>query len=297
MAEELDNIRDRYDDYYDEEPEVLENDDYEEESEYLGGDDEYEDFSEIELEAMKHGWKPEDEFEDPNKRWVSAEEFMDRKSLFDQIHSLKKKTKEQDKVVEALKEHNATISDRMYKRAMEELKNQRREAIEYGEADKVENLDEEMNNLKKEYDEQKAVTETEDPFTSYYNEWIEDNQWYLEDEDKKEFADFVGVQYVRNNPEASPEEVYAHVNERVAKQFSTKQGSEESEEEEEDMAEKRKRNPNVARATQGRKARNPDKGNKYKLTDLPEEDQSIAKTLIRTGTITEEDYLKQYFGE
>ena len=42
--------------------------------------------SEVEIQAMEHGWKPKEQFDESSgKKWRSAEEFMDRKSLFDKI--------------------------------------------------------------------------------------------------------------------------------------------------------------------------------------------------------------------
>jgi hypothetical protein len=35
---------------------------------------------------------------------------------------------------------------------------------------------------------------------------------------------------------------------------------------------------------------------KYSVKDLPEEDRRIMETIVRSGTMTKEQYLKDYFG-
>ena len=47
-----------------------------------------EDYSDVELEAIEHGWNPDGV---EGKRNLSAEEFMDRKPLYDKIHATEKK--------------------------------------------------------------------------------------------------------------------------------------------------------------------------------------------------------------
>jgi len=277
MSEELEN--EEFEDEEIEEPSDTEENELEE------GEREY---SDTELEAMKHGWRPPEEFDedDENKKFVSADEFLDRQKFFDEINALKKRTRKQDEIINALKDHNQKISERMYDRAMEELKSQRKEAIEDADGDKVEELDKEMQNLDEEYKSQPEV-ETTDPFVDYFNDWVQENTWYNENEDLKEYADAIGRRYVRNNPSAEPEEVFSEVENKIKKQFPEYFG----------MEKNKKTTKTVQSSNREAKGKATKKSKKPTLDDLPEGDKNIAQTLIRTGTITEEEYLSQYFGE
>lgn len=274
--------------------EELENEELEEEIVEEPEEEEVEpeerDYSDTELEAMKHGWRPPEEFdeEDENKRFVSAEEFLDRQKFFDEIKDLKKKTKKQDEVINALKDHNQMISKRMYDQAMQDLKSQKKEAIEDGDGDKVNELDDEIQNLNEEYNSQPSVeSQDEDPFVEYFNDWVQENTWYNQDEDLKEYADAIGRRYVRNNPNAEPSEVFSEVENKIKSQFPEKFG----------MEKKKKPERTVQSTDRTAKSKVASKNKKKTIDDLPEEVQSIANTLIRTGTISEEDYIAQYFGE
>jgi len=69
--------------------------------------------TEVEQEAMQHGWTPEGV---EGKRNLSAEEFMDRQPLYDDIRSLKKQTRKQQEAIDAMRQMQVVIR----KRAAEE---------------------------------------------------------------------------------------------------------------------------------------------------------------------------------
>jgi len=241
---------------------------------------EVEEPSEVEQQAVSMGWNPDGV---DGKRNISAEEFVERSSLFDRIHKLEKQSKTNDKVIDALKKYNETISDKEYERAIHSLKQQKFQALEENDNVRVLELDDEIEKTRAE--KPQPVQEEEQPAYSP-EEWqtgmqsfAKDNFWYGRRPEMSTFADQLGVSHSEKNPDISPAELFAFVQAEVKTKYS-------------DFFEESPKPNKVAGA--GRRA--PGATDKKSLKDIPEEDRDIALTLIRTGTISEEDYIKSYFG-
>jgi uncharacterized membrane protein len=115
-----------------------------------------------------------------------------------------------------------------------------------------------------------------------FENWVDNNEWYSQDPELKSWADTFGTGYASNHPDKPASEVYEVVTKEVKKRFPEKFGDKVS-----------NQPPAVEGAQRGRSARS---GKRYSAADLPEEDRAIMKTILRTGTMTQEEYLKQYFG-
>lgn len=125
--------------------------------------------------------------------------------------------------VEALKKHNKTVYKAEVKKLEAEviaLKKERKSAIELADVDKVEELDKQIDELQKDINapkinDQNASPKVENPV---YDEWIQDNDWYLKDADMAKFADNVAQQYIG----APLERIYAIVRTKVQEVFPDK---------------------------------------------------------------------------
>lgn len=82
--------------------------------------------------ARASGWRPKDEFEGDPDQWVDAAEFVRRKPLFDQIHSLKKQAKEAERQQALLAEHAAKAAERGRQQALAEIETEKQRAFEAG---------------------------------------------------------------------------------------------------------------------------------------------------------------------
>ena len=80
--------------------------------------DEGVEYTEAELEAIEHGWNPDGA---EGKRNLSAEEFMDRQPLYDDIRSLKKQTRKLQDGIEAMKQMQDGIRHRERQQVIAEL--------------------------------------------------------------------------------------------------------------------------------------------------------------------------------
>jgi hypothetical protein len=230
-------------------------------------------YSEIEQQAMEAGWNPEGV---EGKPFVSAEEYVARQPIYDELHSLKKELRNQKKATEALKKMQAGIREREREKTIAELKAQRRMAVENDDYDAVDELNDQIASEKANKD---APVGNE-----VFESWVEENDWYNQDPEMRAYADLIGTGYVAQNEGIPQEQVFKYVENEVKARFAGK-------------FENPKRNqPSLAEpASRGRAASG--KGGKHRASELPEEDRSIMRTIVRSGAMTEAEYLKEYFGE
>lgn len=228
-------------------------------------------YSEVELEAIEHGWNPEGV---EGKRNLSAEEFLDRQPLYDDLRSQKKQIKRLNEGVEALKKHYETQLERDRTRIINELKAAKKAALESENYDAVIDIDDQI---------AETQAQAKKPATNEdFSDWVEDNEWYNTDSEMKEYADMVGAGYYQNHPNKSVSEVYNYVSDEVKKRFPEKFGGNPA---------RQKPSP-VEGAAKGRQGTS----KQYSEKDLPEQDRQIMNTIVRSGAMTKQEYLKQYFG-
>ena len=238
--------------------------------------------SPTESTALEQGWKSKEDWvaEGGNPdEWRSAREFVDRGELLKQIHNQNRKFKQMEQSFGALKQHHGVVYEKAYKDAVADLRKERREAMVDGDLDRVEQIEEALEETRQEYQENqakfKAETQADAPNPEFV-EWVESNTWYEKNEDLREFADVLGIAYARKHPGIAPAKVLAHVASEVKKKFPEEAGV-------------RKAAPNpVSRVdkSSGRKA----SGSDYQMT---EQEQSMMKTFIRDGVMTKEQYIAE----
>lgn len=71
-------------------------------------DEDPSEYSEIELNAIEKGWNPEGV---EGKKNLSAEEFLDRQSLYDDLHSLKRQNKRLATDIENINKYQKSIRE------------------------------------------------------------------------------------------------------------------------------------------------------------------------------------------
>lgn len=247
-------------------------------------------YTEAEQRAIEMGWNPDKEALDSDKEWVPAEEFLRNQRWVDEIKKLKREVRKQQKVTEAFRQQNEIAAKKAYQKAINDLTQAKRRAAQEEDLPKVLAIDERIDQLKEEQQESTAATRataTVHDWDLAFEEFVDNNSWYSDNRVMRAFADSVGVQYVKANPNATPDEVYEQVLSEVDREFKTKKGS---------TAQPEAKSPKAA-AVASSSRRTAAKNSKHTINDIPEEHQGIARTLIKTGQITEEVYLKQYFPE
>jgi hypothetical protein len=150
----------------------------------------------VEEKARLKGWKPKEEFDGDHEDWIDANEFIKREPLFDKIRNQSKEIKEMRKTVEAMANHFQKATKVAVDKAISELKSQRKEAIELGNVEAVEDID-------KQIEEHKISVQDAPKTPSVPKEiidWVSENKWFDSNKEMREFALAYQETQMRNNP-------------------------------------------------------------------------------------------------
>jgi hypothetical protein len=188
------------------------------------GDDSTEDvkIEKIDYEkiAKTKGWKPKDEFS--GEAWIGAEEFVKREPLFEKIRDLKSVVKETHSSNVELKELVKTMTetyvrdkDAAVKKAIDDLKAQKKEAIETGDVAKVEKIDEQIEAQK----QIKQDVPTKVEIRPEIKDWVAKNAWFDNKPKLQKFALSFNKTYAVDNPELSLSEVLEETERAVKIRF------------------------------------------------------------------------------
>lgn len=234
----------------------------------------------IEDRAKAQGWRPKEEWEGEPDKWVSAETFVAKGELIEKIESLGKKLKDSEKAVKLLTEHNKKVKEAEFKRAVEYLKAQKKQAYSDGDIDKIVEIDEKLAEVKQKASEQKeeeitSSSESTPQMHPTFKQWVSDNSWYSNDEEMKTDADIFGNAYAANNPDKTPEQVLEYVTKRIKRMYPEKFQNL-----------KRKEASNVE-LDGTRKTVQKDS------FDLTDEERRAMNTFVNQGILTKEQYIEQ----
>jgi hypothetical protein len=176
--------------------------------------------TEIEQRAQDQGWRPKDEWDGDPEAWRPAKEFLDRGELFKKIDDQNRTIKEIRKALDDLSKHHSKVAEAEYKRALESLKAQKKEALLEQDADKVVDIDERIQVVR---DAQKNAVPVQVPqapaeLNPIFVSWKDRNSWYEHNEAMRAYADRIGNSLTG----MSPSELLAEVERRVKKEFAHK---------------------------------------------------------------------------
>jgi hypothetical protein len=228
-------------------------------------------------EALEQGWVPKEEFDGDPERWVDAGEFVRRGELFRKIESQSKEMKDMRKALSELAKHNSKIAEVEYKRAVADLKAQRKEALAEGDFDKVDHIEDQIDATKEaariaqQQAIQAAIPQGVPP---ELQNWINKNSWYESNNEMRDYADFVGLKLGQSG--MSPVEVLKEVEKRVKEQFKDK------------FTNPNRQRPSAVESP--RAAAKVGKSDAYELTDT---ERSVMETLVRQKLMTKEEYVAQ----
>lgn len=237
-------------------------------------------YTEVEKRAIEQGWRPLEEWDGDEADWRDARAFLDRGELLNRISSQSKEMKELRKTLKAFEDLNKRLADQKFAEKLHTLKAAKKEALESGDAGRVVELDEQIDVVKDAAAANKAASIVQEPAAGdqhpEFQKWMEKNSWYAQNDEMRMFADNVGTAFARNNRDKTPQEVLKYVENRVKRAYS-------------DMFMNSKRDePSKVEGGSVRSA--PSKKGEYQLS--PEEEQ-VCSTLVRSGHMTREEYIKQ----
>lgn len=244
--------------------------------------------TEKEQKAMDLGWRPKDEYEG-EKRWVDAEEFLERQELYDGIHKANRKAKKLEKVVETLLVHNKKIEEVAVQKALDALKQEKKDAAKDNDIERVVIIDEKIEQIKETSKGNKVV---EPPVQHVLDEFKENNPWFDPespdyDEDMETYAHGVGTKLERSHPDWAHEKLLSEVAKQTKKAFEHK------------LQNTNRKTPNKVSGKSTNDS-TPPKEKKITYDDLTPEGKSMYKVLVKNdktnphGVMSAEDYLADY---
>ena len=236
------------------------------------------------LKATDSGWRPKEEWEGDQDEWIDARTFNMRGELMDRIKSQTSQLRGQDRKIQKLEgtmgklaEHNKKMDEVAFKKALNELKGLKRDALDMANHDEVVEIDDQINDLKELQKEaaqqpQEAPEENVNPDVAA---WIDQNEWYKSDTTLRGAADALTMEIVKAYPElrGNPSEVLEKVSLRLKEEFPQKFGKQ-----------TRTRTQTVAEPGQA-DISNRSKGSskKYSSRHLNETQMDIGKTFVQDG--------------
>lgn len=234
-------------------------------------------YSEVELAAMEHGWKPKEEYDGDPATWRDAQLFMTLKPFYEKIETQSKMLKQNQKNFQQIAKDMQLVKAQAYEKAMADLKAQRKEALHDGDIDRAELINEQIDNIKESHRQAAAAPQDVPQVNPEFEGWKSRNSWYVHDEDLRDWADARGLRL--HGQGVAPDEVLQTLEKEVRKKFPEKFT-----------------NPNREKpgaVTQGAPSKRPAKADTSGMT---QEEISIMRTIVRSGVMTEAEYLKQYHG-
>ena len=242
----------------------------------------------VEELAAQLGWRADHVGEDA----VDAVTYILRskdiqKSMSKHNKDLKENLSTVQASINALKEHNERVYRAEVKRLESEiaaLKKERKSAIELADVDKVEELDAQIEGLQKDITAPKMDTgsKPDEVVNPVFDEWITDNQWYLEDQEMAQFADTVAQNYVG----APLPRIYSLVRQKVQEVFPEKFSSTQN-----STVAKVASKPVGPVSPVDKGSNGKGSGTSFTKSDLTPEQLNIMNQFVRGGIMTEEQYI------
>lgn len=175
----------------------------------------------VEEQARAQGWVPEAEYQGTQK-WRSAQEFVDRGELFGKIESQNKELKSIRETLAQFKDHHSKVAEQAYKKAYDDLKVKKEEALIEGDAKLVIAVDEQLADVREQHRAAKQQAQTPAPqeehpeFVAFKNS----NNWYESSKPMRSWADARGREL--SDEGKNPSEVLRIVAREVREEFKHK---------------------------------------------------------------------------
>ena len=239
-------------------------------------------------EAKRQGWVPQEEYTGPEDKWVDAETFVKKGKEINALlrkdnEFLKREVAEMKSTMQEFKKFHADTEKRAYERAMADLREQKKEAIAAGDGEKVLEVDDAIDELKearqKEAAEAKRASNQPDPV---FTEWNDENKWFGTDKELTDEANLIGEAIKKRQPHLVGSEFLEEVTKRVKKMYPEKFTN---------------ANRNRPSPVEGNSPNKAAKSNGKSFNDLPAEAKAACQKFEKSGLLTREQYLKEYFGE
>jgi len=242
----------------------------------------------VEELAAQLGWNKDHQGEDA----VDAVTYILRskdiqKSMSKHNKDLKENLNVVQASVNALKEHNERVYQAEVKKLHSEivtLKKERRSAVELADVNKVEELDAQIEEKQKDINAPKVqnTNNSESVENPVFDEWVKDNDWYLNDQTMAQYAENVAQNYIG----APLEKIYSLVRQKVQEVFPEKFASKTT-----NTATTVSNKPIGPVSPVDGATNNKGATGSFTKSDLTQDQVNIMNQFVRGGIMTEEQYI------
>lgn len=236
--------------------------------------------------ASRLGWKPKDEFRGDPEKWTSAKEFLKRGEeqlplVKAELRRMQQRYESLEKTTKNLAEHHKRTEEMAYKRAVEDLRKQRAEAISELDGHRVNEIDDKLEELRNNKPAADTQSVSEQP--AFVNEWLAENAW-VQDLEGQAIAEALATKIAKQHPELfGKREILEKVTEEARRKYPQLFP---------ELENPRRAQPAAVASGASAKAKP-----KKTAADLPQDARDAMRDFVKRGFMTEAEYLKDYFGE
>jgi len=178
--------------------------------------------------AYEQGWRPKEEFSGNPDEWRPAKEWLERGELISKIKRLGNEVQEMRQSYHQLHQQNMQVARQAYQKAIQDLRAQRRAALENDDFVAADAIEERIDAIKdhvREADRPQQAQQQAPVQSEAYQAWVSRNPWYLEDEELHIYADAAVAHILKKNGgPMDPKLLGSLVEERVKTRFPEKFG-------------------------------------------------------------------------
>ena len=234
------------------------------------------DAGENESLARKLGWRPRDEYDKDDGKWMDADAFIEmRQGTAKTTQRLNQVVREQERKIRRLEkmvEQVRGFKEQARQEALDELKEKMRAAAETGDMEAFDRVDAKLEALRKDTAAEVEAKKPVGDMQKIYTEWLAENRWYAQGPmfDQAKFLvaeDIIAELGPMPESDLSPQEYLEEITERVAKRFPVKE-------------EPKARKPNPVAGANGMRVQQKAVGT---YAGLSQEDKHMAQQMVKAG--------------
>jgi len=177
--------------------------------------------------ARLQGWTDQDDYKGENGSWKSAKEFLEygrnhNRILKQNNDKLLSQVSDLQKTMGELVADTQSQKDKAVEKAIKNLKAERAEAINDSDGEKVNLIDDQIDELKQAPPPPPPPPPPAKQTNVVFEGWLQNNAWYKNDPDLAIEADYMAQNYINSNQGLAPEKVYEAVTQRIKREFPHK---------------------------------------------------------------------------
>ena len=232
-------------------------------------------YTEEEQQAIAKGWSPDGVEGKPN---ISAGEFLRNESFFDKISKQNKTIKTLETQLDEIVKQHSKIAEIERTKALNELKQQKKQAYEDEDFDKVVEIDDKIAEAKSIDTDASPKKAEEVTFHPDFEPWLAENPWYNPKTNPEVFEEASAyAESYRLRTGKDGRELYDHVKNTMKRLHPEAFGV------------PSKQAPTVEGA--GRSPRTRSKTRKHTKADLNETQRRVMDRYVKSGVMTEQEYI------